>query len=115
MLWDGDCGFCARWIKKWEKQTGDKIRYIPYQFFEVDPGGRLKDFPAISAEDCKKSVQLITPAGEHLSAAEAVLYSLYYAGQKKYLFWLYKNIPGFKPLTELIYKLIAANRGKISY
>lgn len=32
MIWDGECGFCARWIKRWERITGDKIQYVQYQF-----------------------------------------------------------------------------------
>jgi predicted DCC family thiol-disulfide oxidoreductase YuxK len=31
MLFDGDCGFCRRWIGKWKELTGDRVRYAPYQ------------------------------------------------------------------------------------
>ena len=31
MLFDGDCGYCRRWIEKWHKLTGESLSYEPYQ------------------------------------------------------------------------------------
>ena len=41
MLYDGDCGFCKHWIEKWEKITGDYVRYKPYQ-------NALADYPQLT-------------------------------------------------------------------
>jgi predicted DCC family thiol-disulfide oxidoreductase YuxK len=110
MLWDGECGFCSRAVTRWSNLTGGKVEYIPYQFFEVTADGRLKDFPELSVDDCRKSVQLILPDGRHFSAAEAVFYALAIAGRKKYLYWLYRHLPGFKWLSEFVYRFVASRR-----
>ena len=31
MVYDGDCGFCRLWIKRWRFLTGEKVDYRPYQ------------------------------------------------------------------------------------
>ena len=98
MIWDGDCGFCAKWIKRWEKLTGDKIQYLPYQSFGLAPSlaGQkvnpallskrrselvLKEFPQVSVEDCKRAVQLVMPSGEHYKAAGAGFRALDYSAK----------------------------------
>jgi len=63
MVYDGDCGFCQRWILRWQKITGDKIQYVPYQFFAIDDKEKLRDFPKISIDDCRKAVQFALPDG----------------------------------------------------
>lgn len=52
LLFDGDCGFCRRWIDRWRLMTKDRVVYEPYQ----SSGAR---FPEISEEQFKKSVQLV--------------------------------------------------------
>ena len=110
MLYDGDCEFCRKWIEKLHKITGEKIQYIPYQFFPADENGKLKNFPQILVTDCKKAIQLISTAYERYQAAGAVFRALAYADKAKWLFWLYKYFPGFKFIAEMIYKFIAGHR-----
>ena len=31
LVYDGDCGFCRRWIDRWKILTGDKVDYAPFQ------------------------------------------------------------------------------------
>lgn len=110
MLYDGDCGFCKRSVDKWQKKTGDKIQYIPYQFFAADESGRLKDLPQIQVSDCKRSVQLVMSDGARCQAAGAVFQALSYAGKQKWLLLLYRYFPGFKFVAEIIYSFIARHR-----
>ena len=31
LAYDGDCGFCAYWVRYWQRLTGERVRYAPYQ------------------------------------------------------------------------------------
>jgi lipase maturation factor 1 len=107
MLYDGDCGFCKKWIKKWEKMTQDKVIYHPYA--EVKEA-----YPNIKEEACRKAVQLIMPDNNAYSGAHAVFKTLCLAEKNKSLLWLYEHLPLFGPISEFAYKLIAKHRGKLS-
>ena len=96
LYYDGDCGFCRRWVHKWKHQTGDVIDYVPF------------------GKPPHPSVELVMPSGERYFAAEAVFRSLALAGQWKFLLWKYQHIPGFAALSEWIYKLIAKHRSTAS-
>lgn len=107
MLYDGDCGFCMRFIKRWQKSTGDKIRYEPYQ-------EALPKFPQVTEKACQDAVQLILPDGSVLSGAHAVFAALGLAGRLKVLHWLYEYLPLFGRISELIYQWIAHHRLSLS-
>jgi len=107
MLYDGDCGFCQRWIKKWQKITADKVIYAPYQ-------ERLKDFPQVTAEQCRQAVQLILPNGQRHSGAHAVFIALALAKRCLWLLWLYDYVPLFGKISEIIYQFIAEHRSLLS-
>jgi predicted DCC family thiol-disulfide oxidoreductase YuxK len=103
LIFDGDCGFCRAWIARWQVYTGDRVDYAPYQ--------EVKDeFPAIPVEEFQKAVKLVEPDGAISSGAKAVLRSLSYAPSKKWLFWLYRSIPGFAPISEAVYRFVASHR-----
>jgi predicted DCC family thiol-disulfide oxidoreductase YuxK len=103
LVYDGDCGFCGYWARYWEKLTGDRVEYRPYQ--EV-----LGQYPAISEADFRRAVQFIAPDGRRASAAEASFLTLSYARGKGFWLALYRHLPGFAPVSELAYAFIAAHR-----
>jgi len=103
VIFDGKCGFCRVWIRYWNALTSDRIDYAPSQ--EVGA-----QFPQIPAENFSHSVQFVTPSGEILSGARAVFTTLTYAPGMAWLLWVYDHIPGFAPITEAFYRLIAAHR-----
>lgn len=107
MLYDGDCAFCARWIRNWQAVTGDKVLYFTYQ-------KALKDYPQVKEADCQKSVQLIFPDGKTFRGAHAVFLALALSGKYRGLLWSYEHLPLFAPLTEAVYRLIARNRSFFS-
>jgi predicted DCC family thiol-disulfide oxidoreductase YuxK len=107
LIFDGDCGFCRRWARRWKRVTGDTIEYAPFQSVS-------KDFPSVPPEEFRKAVQLIEPDGRRTSAAEAVLLSLRYAGFPVWL-WAYRKIPGFAALLEFIYGIVAGHRSAFSF
>ncbi|HLB57515.1 MAG TPA: hypothetical protein VJL60_01740, partial [Gammaproteobacteria bacterium] len=69
LIYDGDCGFCIYWARYWEKLTGNRVSYKPYQ--EV-----ATDYPKISINDFKRAVQYVAPDGKIASAAEASFLTL---------------------------------------
>ena len=107
LLFDGDCGFCRRWILRWKVLTGDRVDYAPSQ----EAGSR---FPEIAVEDFRRSVQLVLPDGRVFSGAEAVFASLSFAPRGGRFLSVYRRVPGFAALTEWIYRLIARHRGAAS-
>ncbi len=103
MIYDGDCAFCRRWIRRWQRLTGNAVEYAPYQ--EV-----LDQFPQVSRESAEAAVQLVVPGGEVLSGAAAVCRSLRDARGCGWADRAYGKVPGFRPIAEMLYRLVARNR-----
>ena len=107
MIWDGECHFCRRWIERWREITGGKVDYATYQ-------ETAAQFHAIPIEQFKRAVTFIEPDGETFFAAKALYRSLRYRSSRKWLAWSYDHIPGFAPISETAYNLIARHRGLAS-
>jgi predicted DCC family thiol-disulfide oxidoreductase YuxK len=109
MVYDGECAFCVRWIRKWQRATGGHVAYSPYQsrwFKEVYPG--------IPLERCEQAVQFIAADGSVFSGAEAVLRSLATASRAKRLLAWYERFPWFARFAEWAYGFVARHRGFFS-
>lgn len=105
MIFDGDCGFCRRWIARWKQLTGDRVRYFPFQDPHI-----ASAFPELPLEQFQRAVQLIEPDGSVFGGAEAVVRALAHAPEKRWLLRAYEHVPGFAPVTEWTYRLIARHR-----
>ncbi|HVI11818.1 MAG TPA: DCC1-like thiol-disulfide oxidoreductase family protein, partial [Pseudolabrys sp.] len=103
LVYDGDCGFCGYSVRYWKKLTGDRVDYRPYQ--EV-----AARYPAIPIADFQRAVQFITPGGHRSSAAEASFQTLSHASGKGFWLALYRRLPGFAIISELVYAFVAAHR-----
>jgi predicted DCC family thiol-disulfide oxidoreductase YuxK len=103
LVYDGDCGFCGYWARYWQKLTGERVAYRPYQQVAAQ-------YPSIALTEFQRAVQFITPDGRHASAAEASFLTLSYARGKGAWLWLYRRLPGFAPLAERAYAFTAAHR-----
>ena len=64
LAYDGDCGFCAYWVRYWQRMTGERIRYAPYQDIAAD-------YPDVPLEEFARAIQLFEPDGAHYSGAGA--------------------------------------------
>ncbi|HXL72674.1 MAG TPA: DUF393 domain-containing protein [bacterium] len=106
LLFDGDCGFCRKWVGRWKALTGDRVFYEPYQ----EAASR---FPEIDPRRFTQSVQLVQPDGEVLQGAEAVFKSLESVIYLRWLIWSYGRVPGFTRLSEWFYRKVAENRGRV--
>ena len=103
LIYDGDCGFCVYWARYWQKLTGDRVDYRPYQDVAAQ-------YPEISEAEFQRAVQYIAPDGQRASAAEASFLTLSNAPGKAFWLTLYRHVPGFATLSELAYAFIAAHR-----
>jgi lipase maturation factor 1 len=103
LLYDGDCGFCRKWVGRWKDLTGGRVLYKPYQ--EAASG-----FPEIDSRRFTQSLQLILPTGEVLQGAEAVFKCLEGVVYLRWLSWSYSHVPGFAGLSEWFYRKTADNR-----
>jgi len=103
MLYDGDCGFCQRWISRWQKKNGANIEYAPHQ-------EARKNFPGVSEEDCKEAIQLIMPDGSRTSGAHAIFKAMEIGGSSWLLHWLYEHMRFFGSASEVGYQWIAHHR-----
>ena len=103
LVYDGDCGFCGYWARYWQKLTGERVNYRPYQ--EV-----AAQYPTIPLASFQRAVQYITPDGQHASAAEASFLVLSHARGRRFWLSLYRRLPGFASIAERAYAFTAAHR-----
>jgi predicted DCC family thiol-disulfide oxidoreductase YuxK len=103
LVYDGDCGFCGYWARYWQKLTGDRVDYRPYQDVAAE-------YPAITPAEFRRAVQFIAPDGARASAAEASFLALNQAPGKAFWLELYRRLPGFAAVSELAYAFIATHR-----
>jgi len=103
LVFDGDCSFCRAWVDHWHLISGDRADCVAYQ----ELGDR---FPEIPREAFTASVQLILPDGGVFSAAHAVFRLLAFAPGRSVPLWLYQRVPGFRQVSETVYRLIARHR-----
>ncbi len=90
------------WVGYWKELTGDRVEYLPYQ-----TAG--KRFASVSFADFRQAVQLFE--GERRSGgAEAVFHLLAHYAGATWPLWIYRHIPGIAPLTQALYRFIAAHR-----
>src|SRR5262245_54973211 len=94
MIFDGDCNFCRRWIRRWQYASGDSVDYVPFQ----DPMVSER-FPEIRREQCERAVQFVNTDGQVFSGAEAVFQSLSHDQRKRWPLWIYQHVPGAAALT----------------
>ena len=103
LVWDGDCGFCLRWVRRWRKWVGERADDAPYQ--EV-----AECFPEIPVEDFQEAVHLILPDGRVFSGAEAVFRSVEDLQGACLLAESYEKWSWFRSLSEAGYRFVARNR-----
>ena len=103
LVFDGDCGFCRRWVERWRSLTGGRVDYAPSQEAE-------SRFPEISPEEFRRSVQLVLPDGRVFDGAEAVFVSLTFGPRSRWLLTAYRNVPALAAISEFAYGVIARHR-----
>ncbi|HEY3359167.1 MAG TPA: lipase maturation factor family protein [Polyangia bacterium] len=78
LIWDGGCGFCARWIARWRVLTGEAVEYLPAaeatRRFPALPRARLDEarLPAGAPARASRPGLLAAPLGAGLLALSAI-------------------------------------------
>jgi predicted DCC family thiol-disulfide oxidoreductase YuxK len=105
MIFDGDCHFCAIWVQRWQKKTGEGVEYIPYQ----DP--RIPElFPELSRERLPTAVHFITTDGLVYTGAEAAIRALAVNPRRQMLLNFYRKSAVFAAISERVYRFVAEHR-----
>jgi len=103
-IFDGDCGFCRSWIARWKALTGERVEFAPSQ----DVADR---FPEIPRAVFSRAFVLVLPDGRALEGAEAVFATLAQEPGAGWLAAAYARVPGFAPLADAAYRIVASHRG----
>ena len=109
LIFDGDCGFCRRWVARWRRATGEALDFLPFQ-----DESAAKKYPEIPRPDFAGTLHLIFPDGSVHTGADAVFRSLAAGGAQRRLLWCYCKLPLFAGLSEWAYRRVAANRRFLS-
>lgn len=107
LIFDGDCGFCRFWVRRWMSATGDRVDYRPYQ----EVGDR---FPQIPPSAFEVSVQLVEEDGSVHAGAAAALGALGRSPAWAWLLALYRGSALFRGCSEALYRFVAARRRSLS-
>lgn len=103
MVWDGKCGFCAYWISRWQKFTGEKIEYETYQ----EAASR---FPDIEEIHFKRASRLIEPTGRVFSGPRSAYRTFTYGSKWGFLDRWYEKSKLFQKFSDHTYNWVAKNR-----
>jgi predicted DCC family thiol-disulfide oxidoreductase YuxK len=110
MLFDGDCRFCALWIRRWRQDTGDAVDYVPFQDDRV-----ASLYPELPIEQLETAVHFIETDGSVCPGAEAVFRSLATNPSRQWPLHLYQRFPFVARATDCCYRFVAGHRSFFSW
>ena len=110
MIYDGECGFCRRWIARWKRVTGDRVDFAASQTDHV-----RSNFPELTQAQLDEAFHLILPDGSVLFGAEAVLASLSSLERCSCLLRWYRGNTAFARFSEWCYHFVAKHRRFFSF
>ena len=109
LIYDGDCGFCRRWIARWSRSTGERVRYLPYQRRGLV--GRL----LVPTRAARMAVQLIEPDGRRYGGAVAVFRTLLRSHSPWVRLAARAGLSrGIRRVAEAVYRYVASHRSAFS-
>ena len=103
VVFDGDCRFCRRWMRRYWNLSHLDIAWSSYQ-------SGSSQFPGISEEQFRQALHVIEPDGTARRGAAAFFRLQQLVGLRSWPLWLHEHIPPFRILTEAIYRFTARHR-----
>jgi len=104
VLYDRDCGFCRRWVARWQARTRGRARFLPASFL---PRWLL----GIRRGDARRAMQLIEPSGARSEGAEAVFRMLRFSPRRGTRAAARLGLlPGVRAVAAGVYRFIARHR-----
>ena len=107
MTYDGECGFCTDVARRWRDKIGDELAIVPLQDDSTRPTG-------LALRELEEAVHLVEADGSVLRGAAAVFRAMALRRRYRWLWWLYRYLPGFRPISEWVYRWVANNRIRAS-
>lgn len=105
LLWDGGCGFCARWVE-WIRRR-DPAGAI--ELLRASERGTYPALTAIPGEALDHAMHLALPDGRVLAGARAIPEILRHLPAWRRLTWLFL-VPGVPWIADRAYRYVAARR-----
>ena len=109
VLYDGQCGFCSRWVRFWAS-TLERRGFTIASLDEPWVAGKIN----MSREDLVSDIRLLTPDGQLISGANVYLFvtrKIWWA----WPFYALFSLPGFNRLIHFCYRWFARHRHHISH
>jgi len=109
VLYDGQCGFCLRWVKYWAGTLG-RSGFEIASLDEPWVAEKIKQ----PHEELLTDIRLLTTDGQLISGADVYLYAargIWWA----WPFYTIFSLPGFNRLIHVSYKWFARNRYCVSH
>jgi predicted DCC family thiol-disulfide oxidoreductase YuxK len=109
VLYDGECGFCSRWVEFW-KPTLAKRGIAIAALQESWVGSRMQ----MPLADLHSDIRLLSRDGQLISGADVhlqVTRRIWWA----WLFYALFSLPGFNRLIHIGYRWFARNRYCVSH
>jgi predicted DCC family thiol-disulfide oxidoreductase YuxK len=104
LLYDGDCGFCRGWIRRWRLALGERVEMRPFQ-------EAAAEHPELPLEELRRAVHYVDAEGRVHRGAEAVFRALANEPSKRWMLSCYERVPGWRWAAERCYALVARHRG----
>jgi predicted DCC family thiol-disulfide oxidoreductase YuxK len=109
VLYDGQCGFCSRWVRYWAG-TLERQGFAIASLDEPWVAEKINT----PREELLTDIRLLTADGQLISGADVYLYvtrRIWWA----WPFYAFFSLPGFNRLIHLGYRWFALNRYHISH
>ncbi len=107
LVFDGNCLFCRKWIRRWYRITGDAVEY-------VSSWDGTRRFPQVKRRDFDGAVYFFEADGSVFRGASAVFRTLRWTRGWEWLDELHARSPVFRGVTEGVYGFAARHRGFFS-
>jgi predicted DCC family thiol-disulfide oxidoreductase YuxK len=109
VLYDGQCGFCSRWVSYW----AETLAKHGFEIGSLDEAW-VADKIKMSHEELLTDIRVLTADGQLISGADVYLHvtrQIWWA----WPFYAIFSLPGFNRLIHVGYRWFARNRHHISH
>jgi lipase maturation factor 1 len=110
LVYDGDCGFCLKWVQYWQGLLGDRLDFEAYQKISA----RFPEIEIQQFQEFEEAVHLIEPSGRVSRGAEAIFRTLALNPRYRWFLRLYLGSSVVRYVAERTYRFVAEHRILVS-